>query len=246
MDAVNNLGFNSASIRINAPNKMPDYTVKNDFSINSLGKDLNLSAIAQQQADQVIHPFNGEFLQPIAYRQEDEAGHGNLIIQDGATIQGYIADMPDNFNINENDKDKNCKLINEGLPKEAKVCVGSDNNIPEAGDVDFVAINDKWYKIRSGTAIVSKDSAGNTIIEPKGASIGSYGVSPNFDIDPNKSLKDNLAQSSSVVHEVNDNPLPWSNPPDSLEPAQYLNRLNNESGIGPLPVKPPVVLDNSI
>ena len=221
---------------------------KSDFSIMGLGRNLNLNSIAQQQIDKVItsNSFNDTGQQPVAYRQEGQAGHGNLIIQDGVNIQGYIADVPDNFNVADSGANKRCKLINEGLPKEAKVCLGFDNQIPVEGDVDFVAVNDKWYKIRNGTAIVSQDEESNIAIAPKGASFSSYGISPNFDIDPNRGLKDNLAGSGNVVHEVNDNPLFWSSPPDSLEPAQYLNRLHNESGIGPLPVKPPAVPDTSI
>lgn len=45
---------------------------------------------------------------------------------------------------------------------------------------------------------------------------------------------------------INKNPWPWSKPPKSIKPVQYLNRLNTEQGIAPLPVTPPPAPDASI
>ena len=181
-----------------------------------------------------------------AYREKGEAGHGNLIIEDGSTIQGYIADMPESFEIKANQTEtRHCKAINHdnetGDP--AIVCVGSDNQIPKDGDVDLVATGNEWYKIRSGTAIVGKDpETGNPSVYPDGVKIKPYlGVHPSSSWNPEKGVWDNLSNSGSVVHKVNDNPLPWSSPPKSLQPAQYLNRLNNEAELGPLPVSPPEI-----
>lgn len=185
-------------------------------------------------------------LQLAAYIEEGKAGHGNLIIEKGAKIQGYVTDMPDDFDTQTKQPEtRKCGQINQNSQsgEAATVCVGSDNQIPEEGDVDFVAINNKWHKIRSGTAVVSKDEKTNEhSIEPKGMDLWSpYGVHPNTSWDIEKSIKDNLSRSGSVVHEVNNNPVLWSNPPVSIEPAQYLNRLNEETHIGPLPVPPPPI-----
>lgn len=199
-------------------NKRPHFDISDDKNsqlfLAIMNRPMGLDSLTQSQIQQ-MNTNTGSL--PIAYREEDTAGHGNLMIEGDAKIQGYVADMPESFNpSNSSSEERRCKKINEGQEKEAMVCVGSDNNIPPEGDVDFVAINDKWYKIRSGTAIVSKDPDTNeTTIKPKGVNIGYLGVSPTLDWDMGKDWKNNLSNSGSVVHEVNNNHFPWSSPPNS-------------------------------
>ncbi|MFM2320076.1 MAG: hypothetical protein RLZZ215_2697 [Pseudomonadota bacterium] len=249
MDVTSKAGVRGVSEN-NESNKSVNSDIKNEKNSKRFAAIMNipmgLESLTQSQVQQVNK--TSEF-QSVAYREEGTAGHGNLVIEGDAKIQGYVADMPANFNLEtQATEGQRCKKINEGQEKEAIVCIGSNNNIPPEGDVDFVAINDKWYKIRSGTAIVSQDPNTNeTIIRPKGASIGTFGISPNLDWDPNKDWKNNLSDSGSVVHEVNNqSPFPWSSPSKSLEPVQYLNRLNTEQGLAPLPVTPPPAPDASI
>lgn len=232
MDVTSKAGVRRAS-EIKELNKQANFDVSNDknskYFAALMNMPMGLDLLTHGQIQQV-NTNNG--FHPIAYRKEGTAGHGNLVIEGDAKIQGYVADMPEDFNPNNNSsQDRRCKKINEGQEKEAIVCVGSNNNIPPEGDVDFVAINDKWYKIRSGTAIVSQDPDTNeTTIKPKGVAIGAFGLDP----------------TPSILHEVNKNPWLWSDPPKSIEPAQYLNRLNSEQGLAPLPVKPPTVPETSI
>lgn len=232
MDVTNKLGVRGG-VEPKASNRPTDFDASTDKSSKQFAAIMTmptgLSSLAQSQIHQMNK--NDEF-RPAAYREEGTAGHGNLIIEGDAKIQEYVADMPENFNPNnDSSQERRCKKINEGQAKEAIVCVGSNNNIPPEGDVDFVAVNDKWYKIRSGTTIVSKDPDTNeTTIKPNGVAIGAFGLDP----------------IPGAVHEVNKAPWPWSNPPKSVEPAQYLNRLDNEQGLAPLPIKPPPVLDSSI
>lgn len=139
--------------------------------------------ILQTLADAQVAKLAGLSILLAAYREEGQAGHGNLIIEDGAKIQGYVADMPDDFDIKANQAEtRKCKSINQDgeTGEPATVCVGSDNQIPEQGDVDFVATEGQWYKIRTGTAIVSKDpNTDVNSIEPKGMDMGSsLGVFP--------------------------------------------------------------------
>lgn len=232
MDVTSKLGIRGVS-EAKESNKLANFDTSDDKNSKCFAAIMKLptelDSLTQNQIQKIS--TNNEF-RPAAYREEGTAGHGNLIIEGDAKIQGYVADMPASFNPNNNStQEQRCKKINEGQAKEAIVCVGSNNNILPEGDVDFVAINDKWYKIRSGTAIVSKDPDTNeTTIKPKGAIVGSIGIDSTI----------------SAVHEVNKNPWLWSDPPKSVEPAQYLNRLNSEQGLAPLPVQPPPVPDSSI
>jgi len=179
-----------------------------------------------------------------AYREEGQAGHGKVEIEEGAMIQGYVADMPEDFDVQAGQTTtRSCKPINEdGTTGEpAIVCIGSDNQIPEKGDVDFIASDGEWYKVRTGTAIISKDpDTGAQSVEPKGLDFGlPYGVYPGFDWDSDKTIFDNLSQNGNTVHKADESPFPWNTPPKSLQPTQYLHRLNQEEGLGPLPVPPP-------
>ena len=71
----------------------------------------------------------------LAYYPEWSPFNGDIKLEPGATIEGWIADLPGD-------------VVASGC--------GSDP-IPQEADIDFIKVNGKWYKIKGFTAGVSAD-----------------------------------------------------------------------------------------
>lgn len=180
-----------------------------------------------------------------AYRTEGQAGHGNLILGANVQLQGYISDLPEDYDIEANREHdqqlgRRCKHINIGTINEAKVCVGTNNHLPEKGDHDFILVDNQWYKLRTGTVYVSRNQDGTHHLEPVGVDI----IPSEIAIYRISEAINELKKIPTIIHQVDSQnsigaELAYilSNKP-RREPVDYLHRLHNEQGIGPLPVMP--------
>jgi len=120
-------------------------------------------------------------------------GRGDLVIGPGVEVGAWVADR---------------KGVN-------KPVAGFGNDIPSDVDLDFLYINDQWYKIKHGTIYLDESECG--IVE--------ISVRPWSKVFP------------TMVYPA-DNPPPGWRSKDGDAPVDYLNRVFGENSDTPLPGLP--------